>query len=233
MGVAEYLTTGTLAVLLGLDRVAFLQCLVSRPLVAAPLTGWLLGVPLAGFEVGMLLELLWLGRLPVGAVIPPDDTQVAIGATALALTLERLLGLHGMPAVILCVLTAIPLGKVGTVSPTSWARQANDRLARQALAAAAAGDARRIERLHLRGLGHFALAGLATCSVIVAAGTLLLYPLAPLLIGAVRETGLSLQYSFILIGAAVLLGTLNVSRGLFLFGVAFVATLLRSVAEVG
>jgi PTS system mannose-specific IIC component len=225
MGVAEYLTTGTLAVLLGLDRVAFLQCLASRPLVAAPLTGWLLGVPLAGFGVGMLLELLWLGRLPVGSVIPPDDTQVAISATALALTLERLLGLHGMPAVILCVLTAIPLGKVGQFAD-EWARQANDRLARQALVAAAAGDARRIERLHLRGLGHFAMAGFATCSVIVAAGTLLLYPLAPLLIGSVQETGLSLQYSFILIGAAVLLGTLNVSRGLFLFGVAFVATLL-------
>ena len=61
---------------------------------------------------------------------------------------------------------------------------------------------------------------------IVTIGTLILYPLAPLLIGAVRETGLSLQYSFTLIGAAVLLGTLNVSRGLLLFGVAFVATLL-------
>ena len=39
-------------------------------------------------------------------------------------------------------------------------------------------------------------------------------------------TGLALQYSLILIGAAVLLATLNVSRGLLLFGVAFVATLL-------
>jgi PTS system mannose-specific IIC component len=113
MGVAEYLTTAALAVLLGLDRTAFLQSMVSRPLVAAPLTGWLLGIPLAGLEVGMLLELLWLGQLPVGTVIPPDDTQVAIGATLLALTLERTLGLHGMPAVILCVLVAIPLGQFG------------------------------------------------------------------------------------------------------------------------
>ena len=225
MGAVDYLTTGTLAVLLGLDRTAFLQCMASRPLVAAPLAGWLLGVPLAGFEVGMLLELLWLGRLPVGAAIPPDDTQVAIGATALALTLERLLGLHGMPVVILCVLTAIPLGKIGQFADTR-ARQANDRLAQSALKAAAAGDARRIERLHLLGLGHFALAGVVTCAVIVAVGTLLLYPLAPLLLDAVRQTGLGLQYSFTLIGAAVLLGTLNVSRGLFLFGAAFVATLL-------
>ncbi|MHB8707302.1 MAG: PTS sugar transporter subunit IIC [Desulfuromonadales bacterium] len=225
MGVAEYLTTGTLAVLLGLDRVAVLQCMISRPLVAAPLTGWLLGVPLAGLQVGVLLELLWLGRLPVGVVIPPDDTQVAIGATALALTLERLLGLHGMSAVILCVLVAIPLGKIGQYADTR-ARQTNDRLAQKALAAAAAGDARRIERLHLCGLGNFALAGLFTCAGIVMGGTLLLYPLAPLLIGAVNETGLGLQYSFTLIGAAALLGTLNVSRGLILFGAAFVATLL-------
>ena len=225
MTIAEYLTTGTLAVLLGLDRVAFLQCMVSRPLVAAPLTGWLLGVPLAGLEVGMLLELLWLGRLPVGAAIPPDDTQVAIGATALALTLERLLDLHGMPAVILCVLVAIPLGKFGEYADTR-ARQANSRLVGKADAAAATGDARRIEWLHLCGSGHFALAGLVTCAAIVLVGTLVLYPLAPLLIGTVRETGLSLQYSFTLIGAAVLLGTLNVSRGPFLFAVAFVATLL-------
>jgi len=225
MGITDYLATGTLAMLLGLDRVAFLQCMVSRPLVAAPLTGWLLGVPLTGLEVGMLLELLWLGRLPVGTVIPPDDTQVAIGATALALTLERLLGLQGMPAVILCVLVAIPLGQVGLYAD-GRARRANGQLALQAEAAAAAGHSRRIEWLHLRGSGHFALAGLGTCAVIVAIGTLILYPLAPLLVGAVRETGLSLQYSFTLIGAAVLLGTLNVRRGLYLFGLAFVATLL-------
>jgi PTS system mannose-specific IIC component len=225
MSAAEYLATGTLAVLLGLDRVAFLQCMVSRPLVAAPLTGWLLGVPLTGLQVGVLLELLWLGRLPVGTVVPPDDTQVAIGATALALTLERLLDLHGMPAVLLCVLVAIPLGQFGQFADRR-ARRANDRLALQAQAAAAAGDARRLEWLHLSGSGHFALAGLLTCAVIVAAGTLILYPLAPLLIGAVRETGLNLQYSFTLIGAAVLLGTLNVGRGMLLFGVAFTATLL-------
>jgi len=225
MGITDYLTTGALAVLLGLDRTAFLQSMVSRPLVAAPLTGWLLGIPLAGLQVGMLLELLWLGRLPVGTVVPPDDTQVAIGATLLALTLERLLDLHGMPAIILCVLVAVPLGQFGRYADQR-ARQANNRLARQAEAAAAAGDSRQIEWLHLSGTGHFALSGLITCAAIVTIGTLLLYPLAPLLIGAVRETGLSLQYSFTLIGAAVLLGTLNVSRGLLLFGVAFVATLL-------
>jgi PTS system mannose-specific IIC component len=225
MSLSEYLAAGVLAVLLGLDRVALLQSMVSRPLVAAPLTGWVLGVPLAGLEVGTLLELLWLGRLPVGAAIPPDDTQVAVGATVLALTAQRMLGLQGMPLVILAVLAAIPLGMVGQLCER-YAREANGRLGQKALVAAAAGDARRIEHLHLAGLGNFALASLATCSLIVIGGTLLLGAFAPLLIGAVREAGLGLQYSFTLVGAAVLLGTLNVSRGLFIFGMSFSATLL-------
>ena len=211
--------------LLGLDRVALLQSMVCRPLVAATLTGWLLGIPFAGLQVGILLELLWLGRLPVGAAIPPDDTQVAIGATVLALTVQQSLELRGMPVVILAVLAAIPLGMVGQFCER-WVRRANGRLETLALAAAAAGDARRIERLHLAGMLHFAVASLATCTVIVAGGTLLLAVLAPPLVGAVQQAGLSLQYSFTLIGAAVLLGTLNVSRSYYLFGAAFSATLL-------
>jgi PTS system mannose-specific IIC component len=199
--------------------------MVCRPLVAATLTGWLLGIPFDGLQVGILLELLWLGRLPVGAAIPPDDTQVAIGATVLVLTAQHSLALRGMPVVILAVLAAIPLGMVGQ-SCERWVRRANGRLERLALHAATAGDARRIERLHLAGLLHFAVASLATCTVIVAGGTLVLAVLAPPLIGAVQQAGLSLQYSFTLVGAAVLLGTLNVRRGGYLFGVTFCATLL-------
>jgi PTS system mannose-specific IIC component len=137
MGPGEYLTAGTLAVLIGLDRVAFLQSMVCRPLVAATLTGWLLGIPLDGLQVGILLELLWLGRLPVGAAIPPDDTQVAIGATVLALTVQHNLDQHGTPVVILAVLAAIPLGMVGQICER-WVRRANGRLETLALGAAAA-----------------------------------------------------------------------------------------------
>jgi PTS system mannose-specific IIC component len=225
MGPQEYLAAGTLAMLLGLDRVALLQSMACRPLVAATLTGWLLGSPFVGLQVGILLELLWLGRLPVGAAIPPDDTQVAVGTTVLALTVQHNLGLAGMPVVILAVLAAIPLGMVGQHCER-WARHANGRLETRALAAAAAGADRRIECLHLAGLVHFAVAALATCTVIVAGGSLLLAVLAPLLVGAVQQAGLSLQYSFTLVGAAVLLGTLNVSRGYYLFGAAFSTTLL-------
>ena len=105
-------------------------------------------------------------------------------------------------------------------------RRANGRLEHLALAAVTAGEARRVERLHLAGLLHFAAASLFTCTVIVTIGTLLLTFLAPLLLAVIQPAGAALRVSFTLIGAAVLVGTLSVNRGYALFGAAFCATML-------
>lgn len=225
MVIADYLLAGLVAMLTGLDRVALVQVMISRPLVAAPLTGLVLGNPLLGLEVGMLLELLWLGRLPVGAAIPPDDTQVAVGATVLAFSMGQMLDLGGMPMVILAVLVAIPLGKFGQIFDR-LARNVNDRLAVAGLKALSSGDTRGLERRHLMGLISFAVSSLATACVIVLIGSVVLFYTAPQLIGAVRDTGLSLQYSLIIVGAASLLGTINVNRSISLFCAAFSGTLL-------
>ncbi len=225
MVVADYLLAGLVAMMTGLDRVALVQIMISRPLVAGPLTGLVLGSPLVGLEIGMLLELLWLGRIPVGAAIPPDDTQVAVGATVLALTVGPLLDLSGMPLVLLAVLVAIPLGKFGQIFDR-LARHVNDRLAASGEKALLAGDHRGLERKHFLGLLSFAFASLCTAIVIVLIGSFVLYSVAPVVIGAVQETGLSLQYSLILIGAAALLGTINVNRSISLFCTAFAGTLL-------
>lgn len=225
MVIADYLLAGLVAMLTGLDRVALVQVMISRPLVAAPLTGLVLGKPLLGLEVGMLLELLWLGRLPVGAAIPPDDTQVAVGATVLAFSMGQMLGLVGMPMVILAVLVAIPLGKFGQIFDR-LARNVNDRLAVAGLKALGSGNTNGLERRHLMGLISFAVSSLATACVIVLIGSVVLFYTAPQLIGAVRDTGLSLQYSLIIVGAASLLGTINVNRSISLFCAAFSGTLL-------
>jgi PTS system mannose-specific IIC component len=225
MVIADYLLAGLVAMLTGLDRVALVQVMISRPLVAAPLTGLVLGNPLLGLEVGMLLELLWLGRLPVGAAIPPDDTQVAVGATVLAFSMGQMLGLGGMPMVILAVLVAIPLGKFGQLFDR-LARNVNDRLALAGLKALGSGNTSGLERRHLMGLISFAISSLATACVIVLIGSVILFYTAPQLIGAVRDTGLSLQYSLIIVGAASLLGTINVNRSISLFCAAFSGTLL-------
>jgi PTS system mannose-specific IIC component len=225
MPAADYLISGAVAVGAGLDRTAALQIMISRPIVAAPLTGWLLGEPLVGLQVGALLELLWLGRLPVGAAIPPDDTQVAVASTLLTITMGESLALSGLPLLLLCTLVAMPLGKIGQLAER-LARNWNGHLLIAAETALEAGDLAAAERSHLWGLAHFALASLASFAVIVLTGTLTLHALAPLLAGPVEVAAGGLRLTFPLVGIAIILGSLNVKRARTLFGASFATALL-------
>jgi mannose PTS system EIIC component len=225
VAVADYLLAGTVAVGAGLDRTAAGQFMISRPIVAAPLVGWLLGAPLTGLQVGAMVELLWLGRLPIGAAIPPDDTQVAIGATVLAITLGPLLHLDGVAFAVLCLLVALPLGKVGQLFDRV-ARQCNDGVFRRALRAVEDGQLQLAENYHLRGLGHFAISSLATFVLIIAGGSLLLHQFAEVFIEPVHAASPWLMLLFPLLGTAMLLGTANVSRAMTLFIASFATALL-------
>ena len=71
--------------LVGLDLISVPQVMISRPLVAGVGAGLLTGDPVAGFAVGVILELFALDVLPVGAVRYPDygpATVVAVAAAA-------------------------------------------------------------------------------------------------------------------------------------------------------
>ena len=69
-----------------LDRTAAFQMMLHRPLVVASIMGAIFGNFAAGAQVGAVLELLYIARLPVGASVPPDDTGAAVfgGAAAAA-----------------------------------------------------------------------------------------------------------------------------------------------------
>ncbi|WP_172399696.1 PTS sugar transporter subunit IIC [Geothermobacter hydrogeniphilus] len=219
------LSGGLIAIVAGLDRTALLQIMLSRPLVAGSLLGWLLGVPESGLLIGALCELLWLSRMPVGAAIPPDDTQVAVGATCLTVLLNPAGGFAPEPVALFALLLAMPLGKVG-----QWfdrlARNCNSRLLRRAERAVADGHEEQIERLHLRGVLHFAGAALATFVVVVAGGMLIGMPLLPRAVHLLQPLTGELELLFPLVGAAVILATLHVSRALTLFSTSFVTVLL-------
>lgn len=225
MGIADFLLAAVVAVLAGLDRTAAFQLMISRPIVAAPLTGWVLGEPLAGLQVGAMVELLWLGRLPVGAAIPPDDTQVAVGATALAAGMAEAAAQTLLPSAVLATLVSLPLGKVGQLFERA-ARHWNARLVVRAEEAVGGGRLEEAESLHLRGLVHFALSSLGTYAVIVLAGAILLRMLAPLLAQSVSEGADWLRLSAILVGTAAILGTVNVSRAMTLFAASFATAFL-------
>ncbi|MBD3348192.1 MAG: hypothetical protein GF400_03215, partial [Candidatus Eisenbacteria bacterium] len=61
-----------LAGLLAIDATAALQIMVSQPLVAGALAGAACGDPGTGLVIGAVLQLIWLGALPVGAAAFPD-----------------------------------------------------------------------------------------------------------------------------------------------------------------
>lgn len=225
MSVAAVAIGALVSVAAGLDRTAVLQAMVCRPLVAASLTGWLLGDTGSGLAIGMLLELLWLSRLPVGAAIPLDDTQVAVAATVLAVGIAPALGVSGAGVVPLTLLLTMPLGKTSQWFER-WARNRNQRLLHRADAALEAGDLRRMEHLHLGGIANFAGTALASYLIVVGGGAILLWLAAPFFLAQAAAAAPWIALVLLVIGSALLIHTLHLRRGVLLFAAAFVAVFL-------
>jgi mannose/fructose/N-acetylgalactosamine-specific phosphotransferase system component IIC len=80
----NYLALALIGGLLGLDTVSCAQTMISRPIVAAPLAGLLLGDPASGMYAGVLLEIVSLYQLPIGAHLGWDTGPAAVAAAALA-----------------------------------------------------------------------------------------------------------------------------------------------------
>ena len=216
----ELFIGGVVALVCGLDRVAILQILISRPIVAAPLAGLLLGEPTIGLQIGVMVELLWLARLPVGASVPPDDTQVAVAATVLSIALGRQLDALTVELMLLCLLIALPVGKIGQYFEHR-ARNYNSILPVQTDQALHNELFGQVQLLHLRGLLSFAASSLLTYLTIIICGLVLIPPAWPWLQISMSYSAGLLQLALPLIGVAVILGTLNISRAITLFCASF------------
>ena len=107
----QVLKLSFLAGLLGVDATAALQSLVSRPLVAGGLAGWVLGDVGTGLATGSLVELLWMGGVPVGSLVPPDGTRASIFAASAAVLMPQWIpGTDPLAAASLGLLAAVPVG---------------------------------------------------------------------------------------------------------------------------
>lgn len=158
--------------LVGLDLVSIPQAMISRPLVAGTVAGWLVGDIEAGLRVGVLLELFALDVLPVGAVRYPDYGPATVAAVVLAAGTPWKLGLG----------LAVAFGLVLAVAG-GWSllvvRRWNSKAIQRRAAALAAGESSAIRRLQYGGLLRDALRGfvltllgLVLASVIKHAGQL-------------------------------------------------------------
>lgn len=108
---ASLLALSLLGGVLTLEGTSVGQFMLSRPLVAGTLTGWLLGVPGEGMAVGALLEVYLLVAFPVGGARFPESASATIAAVAAAAP--------GTPAAMALGLAAgLVVGQVAGLSTT-------------------------------------------------------------------------------------------------------------------
>jgi PTS system mannose-specific IIC component len=139
--------------LVGLDLVSVPQAMISRPLVAGTVAGWLVGDVEAGLRIGVVFELFALDVLPVGAVRYPDYGPATIAAVVLGAGApwELSLGLSAALGLVLALLGGWSLQII---------RRWNARAIQRRAAALAAGESSAIRRLQYGGLLRDAARGL-------------------------------------------------------------------------
>ncbi|HMN08670.1 MAG TPA: PTS sugar transporter subunit IIC [Gemmatimonadaceae bacterium] len=161
MNVVEIGVVSLLGAVLGLDVVSFPQAMLSRPLVAATLTGALMGEPERGLVLGAFLECFALESLPVGASRYPEWGSSSVVGVALA----SLPGASGAGALLLAVIATLAWAWVGGWSMVQL-RRLNAAWARTRHEAVAHGSRRTIVGLQLYGM----TADLARGAVMTAIG---------------------------------------------------------------
>lgn len=207
--------------ILSLDRV-WAQFMISRPIVAAPLAGFVLGDPYTGLQAGALLELFWIDRLPIGTIVPPNDFLVAFLVASASILAGQDFGHVSRELIALAVLLFIPCG-YGAQSVDSFIVKSNDALYDGALQDAQQADIGGIFRKHLSGLAKHFLAYFALILVCLLGGVNLLLYIYPLLPAAFINA-LSLVFIALpLIGVAAGLNTINLKGAIPVFCALFLS----------
>lgn len=202
-----------------LDRV-LLQVMLSRPVVAGPIIGLVLGDPYTGLISGALIELLWIDRLRVGVYVPPNESIVAILAVAGAIVTGKELGHLPRELIAFSILFFIPFGILGQKMDVSIMRT-NDIISRKAVEDAKSGNIKGISRKHIFGLFKTLFFTAVFIFFFLILGVTILKYVFPL-IPERGLTALSYTYLFLpLLGVAVALNTINLRGTIPVFCGAF------------
>ncbi len=110
----EAFCAATIGGLLWLDRYQFGQLMVSRPIVVGPVIGGALGDFSVGLAVGVLFEVLWLRRPPIGGFIAPDVTFDSTVATAAAVIVRNQHYFDVLALALLSFMLFMPLSFLGS-----------------------------------------------------------------------------------------------------------------------
>lgn len=148
--------------LVAVDGTSLGQFMISRPVVAATVAGWIAGSPEHGALLGLFLEAFHLTVLPVGAARYPEGGPAAVAAAGAYAGTS-----HSYSGLLVVLIFTLLWERVGGVS-VERLRQLNVRLCPPpGLTSVPSG---RLERLHFLAVGVDFARGVA----LVGAGTLLL-----------------------------------------------------------
>jgi PTS system mannose-specific IIC component len=212
--------------ILCLDRVT-LQLMISRPVVAGPVIGLVLGDPHMGLISGALVELLWMDRLAVGAYVPPHDTIVAILVTVGSIIGGMGLGPFFTQLIAFSVLLYLPAGILAQRMDV-WIRQSNDRLAMEALEEVKAGNIRAVSKNHLRALLRTWIFTTAFIFIAALAGIFFIRFAFPRLPASALQMLQYIYFFLPLLGIGVALNTIKVRGAIPLFcGVFLILSALK------
>ena len=213
--VTQIILLSLLGGFLSLDRVCG-QFMISRPLVTAPLVGVMLGDAFTGLQVGALLELFWIDKLPIGTCAPPNDFLVAFLAAAASILAGQALGHVSRELLALAVLLFVPCGYLGQ-KLDHLIIQSNDNIYDDILRAAERGDLGGISRKYLTGLIKHFVVHASLIPLFLSGGVTFLIYIFPLLtapsLQALRLTFMALP----LLGLAAALNTINLKGAIPIF----------------
>ncbi len=163
-----------------LDTTAAWQVMLSQPLVSASVAGLLTGEPVTGAAMGVLLQMLWSGSIPVGARPMPDAPVGSVSGVWFA---SALLGANpGFPvplAHLAGVLAALGVALIGRET-IMFERELNRRMFARFLIRLRAGLAGGPGGVQLAGVVLAFTRGFVLCLLAVAALTALSGPAARL-----------------------------------------------------
>jgi len=207
-----------------LDRTC-LQIMVSRPVVVAPLFGWVLGDVLTGLTIGAFLELLWVDKQQIGIYVPPNDSLLAIViVTALLLAFPQLTE-RRQELTAFAFLALLPMSYLTKRMDTALI-QANEALSDNALRAASSGDIETIGREHRRAIYRTLTSYVIFLFLASGVGILTLWAIFPVLPENILQA-LRLMHGIIpLVLIAVCLNSINFRRLVPLFCAVVLTTMI-------
>jgi mannose PTS system EIIC component len=207
-----------------LDRTC-MQIMLSRPVVIAPLMGFLLGDVLTGLGIGAFLELLWIDKTQIGISVPPNDSLLAVMIVSSLLLANSQYDPPPHEVMTFAFLLFIPLGYVTQKMDTALI-QSNERLSEKALQAAKAADTKGITRQHIRAIIETFTVYSFFLFITIIVGIMIIEAVIPLLPGFVLKA-MGLMYQIIpAVLIAVCLSTVKIRRTVPIFCALFLMTVV-------